>query len=200
MKKTSIAVLSVAALAAVAMPFGASAVSNRTTTATDTVTVTINSECALNAGTEDSGTSTVANSWTGTLNLGSTIELTGTTDNTGTGVIGVQCNNASQTWAVSIIGANTVGDKANELTSGENTISAGATALDGSVSEWAVKYAGEDVEDSAVSYFAVPADEAATIATGTGASTFAPTYKISVNDSQEAGTYTGVVEYTLTQM
>ena len=158
-----------------------------TTTVTDTVTVTIDPSCTLGvASTGASPSKTIANG-------GNDQEMAGSE-------FTVSCN-ASNGWHITAVGAGEEGHETDLIDSTKaHTISTGTT-LDGSVSNWAFKASGTGVETTYQSFAAVPS-EAATIAKGASpvtANTISITYGAGVSATQDAGTYSGKVTYTLAQ-
>lgn len=195
MKKIAIAG---ASLALAAMPVVGVFAADGNTTTTDTVQVTIDSACSLTATGTGSYSTTLTNG-TASSDLGSTS-------------INIKCNDAGG-WMVNAIGANTsttasagATDMAPDV-AGKTPIATG-TNFDGSVSNWAMKLtAGEGTYAPSIvtgydDYHAVPSVANTKVASGvttdqTTGSTFTTSYKVAVSPTQQTGTYTGKVTYTL---
>ena len=195
MKKLAIVGAS-AALAA--MPVVGVFAADGNLTTTDTVQITIDSACSLTATGEGTYSTTLTNG-TASGDLGSTS-------------INIKCNDAGG-WMVNAIGANTSTTASAGATdmapdaAGKTPIATGTT-LDGSVSAWAMKltagtgdYAPTIVEGYSA-YHAVPGTANTKVASGattdqTAGSTFTTSYKVAVSATQQQGTYTGKVTYTL---
>ena len=191
-------VITGASLALAAMPVVGVFAADGNLTTTDTVQVTIDSACSL--------TATGAGTYSTTLTNGTASSDLGSTS------INIKCNDAGG-WMVNAIGANTsttAGATATDMApdaAGKTPIATGTT-LDGSVSNWAMKltagtgaYAPTIVEGYD-DYHAVPGAANTKVASGattdqTTGSTFTTNYKVAVSPTQQQGTYTGKVTYTL---
>ena len=197
MKKIAIAGASVALAA---MPIvGVFAEGNDgNTTTTDTVQVTILSSCSLTA--------------TGTGTYSTTLANGGVSNDLGTTSINIKCNDAGG-WMVNAIGANestTASAGATDMApdaAGKTPIATGTT-LDGTVSNWAMKLTASEgtyaptIVTGYNDYHAVPGTANTKVASGvttdqTTGSTFTTNYKVAVSPTQQTGTYTGKVTYTL---
>lgn len=197
MKKIAIAGASVAFAA---MPIVGVFAADGTLSQTDTVVVTVDSNCSLaTSGTDvtpDASTYTapIANGAYNTSIAGSTFTVT--------------CNDTGG-WKLNAVGAGTATGDVTKMDASTNTDSddiATGTTLDGSVSNWAFKIAkgGDDAANITITtgytdFSAIPSG-ATKIAQGTstaGKSTITATYGVGISSTQSAGTYTGKVTYTL---
>lgn len=195
MKKSLIAA-GAASLAVAAMPIVGVFAADGTMTQTDTVVVTVDTACSLATSntTNANYTATIAN---GAARAGEN-PIAGST-------LTVTCNDNGG-WQISAVGAGTGTSVAHmdASTEADDDIPTGTT-LDGTVSGWAFKVAGNAgsaVQGSYDNYSEVPttavvvAKNAASAATTTTA-TVTASYGVSISPTQEAGTYTGKVTYTL---
>ncbi len=195
MKKLAIAG---ASLALAAMPVVGVFAADGNTTTTDTVQVTIDTACSL--------TATGAGTYSTTLTNGTASSDLGSTS------INIKCNDAGG-WMVNAIGANTsttAGAGATDMApdaAGKTPIATG-TSLDGSVSNWAMKLTASEgayaptIVTGYDQYHAVPGAADTKVVSGvttdqTTGSTFTTNYKVAVSPTQQQGTYTGKVTYTL---
>ena len=201
MKKSLIAGSGVAALAMAALPFAGVFAEDGTMTQTDTVVVTVDSACSLatSGSTLDPASTyaaTIANGAYNTAIAGSTFTIT--------------CNDV-QGWKLNAIGAGTSesgvaymdGTGTGITTSDDfNT----GTTLDGTVSAWAFKlaagtgdHAGASIVSGYTDFSVVPtaATKVASGTTSAGTQTVTATYGVGISPTQNAGTYTGKVAYTL---
>ena len=157
------------------------------TTVTDTVSVNIDATCTLGVA------STGASPSEPIVNGGNNQDMKGSE-------FSVTCN-ASNGWHITAKGAGEEGHETDLITSDKaHTIETGTT-LDGSVSNWAFKATGTGVETTYQDFAAVPS-EAKTIAKGSApvsGNKISITYGAGVSATQDAGTYTGKVTYTLAQ-
>lgn len=215
--KKSIIATGAASLALAAMPVvGVFAEPKPAGTVTDTINVNIPAACTIvnkNSTTGGDGSApALTNSYTVEMhngqfmdNIGAANQTSGTTaDNS----IDVSCNSTDGDdpaigWKLTAIGAGTA-EHITELYNANATdqIVTG-TAVNGETSNWAMKVA---IPASGVNYAsgwnanykAVP-DRETDIATGTGSisSAFTMTYQVYVDQTQDSGTYTGAVKYTL---
>ena len=191
--KKSIIAAGAASVALAAMPVVGVVAADSNLSQTDTVIVTVDTACSLaTSGSSldpaSTYTATIANSAYNTNIAGSTFTVT--------------CNDNAG-WQLSAVGAGTGTSVAHmdASTEADDDIATGTT-LDGSVSAWAFKVAGANgatVQGSYDSFSEVPTT-AAVIAKGTTTTTTATvtaTYGVGISATQEAGTYTGKVTYTL---
>ena len=199
MKKSLIAT-GAASLALAAMPvLGAFADS-----VTDTVQVTISSSCTVEATSGGgSGGTTTGRSYSATLaNGGTKTWAAGQTGGDGGGVMTVNCNNASG-WEMTAIGAS---DTSGTYTDKTTMIpdAAGKTAIptgtSGAASYWAFQVTGNSTVEGYRSFSSVPSTATKVAeASGSSAAEVVNTgYQVHVSTSQQAGTYTGKVTYTIT--
>lgn len=195
MKKSLIAA-GVASLAVAAMPIAGIFAADGTLSQTDTVKVTVDSNCSLatsNTGGADYAATITNGSYNDAI-TGSTFTIT--------------CNDTGG-WKLNAIGAGTATGDVTKMDASTNVDSddiATGTTLDGSVSNWAFKVAkgGDDVANITITegytnFSAVPSS-ATKIAQGTstaGKSTVAATYGVGISSTQSAGNYTGKMTYTL---
>lgn len=202
MSKKLIAGAGVVASLAVALAPLATFAADGTLSQTDTVVLTIDSACSLATSASGDITKTLANGGHDDNITGSTFTIT--------------CNDV-RGWKLNAVGA---GEATGDVTKMKGTgtgitsnddIPTGTT-LDGTVSNWAFKlaagtgdHAGATIYTSAdpavdfTEFNAIPAS-ATKVASGTtsaGTQTVTATYGIGVSPTQNAGTYTGKVQYTL---
>ena len=191
MKKTVIATGAVAAALAAMPALGAFA------DVTDTVILTINGSCTIGqtqgspvqgGGVEVKEENAVNNqlyTWDADGSQGGTLKVT--------------CNDASG-WNVKAVGAST-GTPVTSMvgTSGGTTIATG-TAESGATSNWMFKVAGTNTVSGYQSWSAIPATatKVATSTTAVSEAAINTGYQVWVSATQEAGTYTGKVTYTVT--
>ncbi len=192
MKKSLIAGAGVAALAMAALPFAGVFAAN---SITDTVIVTISSSCQVGSTTSASGSGTqlgpeeVAN--------GATKEWVAGTDG---GTIKVSCNDSTG-WNIKAVG---VGDDATVKTAmnaaATGTDIATGTTFSGATSHWGFKVSGTNtISPYNSDYQEVPstATKVAGNSTMVSEGTINTGYKVFVSATQEADTYTGKVQYTV---
>lgn len=195
MKKLAIAG---ASLALAAMPvLGAMADS-----VVDTVQVTINSACTLEDTSGGTGTTSARTYSTTLQNGGTKTWAAGQTGENGGGVITVSCNNASG-WHMTAVGSSELVNGNDSVTkmapdaSGKNPIATSAT--DTADSYWAFQVTGSSSESAYNSFTAIPST--ATKVAGTSGAVSGEVvnvgYKVHVSTTQQAGTYTGKVTYTV---
>ena len=176
MKKLAIAG---ASLALAAMPvvgvFAASG--DVVTTTVDTLTLNIPQGCNITSSSRADTTAAF-----GTVNPGQT-----STD--GTSAFTITCNGA---WKVTP-------SITTNLSNGSATISSGATALDGSVSEWALKLTAEGtgITNAFSNYAAVNGTSTVSGTSAASNQSITPDYKVSVAPGQATGDYTGTVTFTV---
>ena len=201
MKKSILAVAGLAAVAGVVGPVAGAFAADGNTTFTDTVKVTVDSACSLTAtaGTQTDGayTATIANG--GNSELGSTS-------------VKILCNDKAG-WMVKAVGSNSSTTASAGVTDmapdeANKTPIATSVTFSGATSAWAMKLtAGTGtyapvIADGFDEYHAVPATATKVIygstTDQTDGSTFTTTYKVYISPTQQAGTYTGAVTYTLT--
>ncbi|MBO7131926.1 hypothetical protein J6V85_01510 [Candidatus Saccharibacteria bacterium] len=217
MKKSIIAGAGVAALGLAVLPFaGVFAAATPAGDITDTLNVNIPAGCTIvnnNSTTGGNGSAPhLTNSYTVEMHNGELrTDIGGTADQTsGTTAdnsIDVSCNTgagagAEAGWKLTAVGAG-AGANNNDLYNANATdqIVAG-TATSGPTSNWAFKIATASGASYATgysnAYAAVPSTEA-DIVTGSGslANAFTITYQVYVDQTQDTGTYTGAVKYTL---
>jgi len=216
--KKSIIATGAASLALAAMPVvGVFAQATPAGDITDTLNVNIPAGCTIvnsNSTTGGNGSAPhLTNAYSvemhnGELrtNIGGSADddgdVTGTSDN----VISVSCNSSSNTdgetgWKLTAVGAGTDGHKTELYKEGATDQIVTGTAVSGETSNWAFKVAksaGAYATGYDNVYAAVPATEA-DIVTGSGmaANAFTITYQVYVDQTQDSGTYTGAVKYTL---
>ena len=195
MKKSLIAA-GAASFAVAAMPVVGVFAADGTLTQTDTVIVTVDSACSL----ATSGSSLdPASTYTATIANGAARAgdnpIAGST-------FTVTCNDNAG-WQISAVGAGTGTTVAHmDASTGADDDIATGTTLDGTVSDWAFKVSGANgatIQGSYDGYSEVPTT-AAVIAKGTTTTTTATVtaaYGVGISPTQEAGTYTGKVAYTL---
>ena len=200
MKKSLIAGAGVAALGMAVFPFAGVFAADGTLTQTDTVIVTVDSACSLaTSGSSldpaSTYTATIANGAVNNAITGSTFTVT--------------CNDTGG-WDLNAVGAGTATSHVNYMDASTNVDSDDIATADGtpaaSSSAWAFQLAkgGDDAANITITtgytaFKAVPATSTK-VATGTstaGKSTITATYGVSIDETQSAGTYTGVVQYTL---
>ena len=220
MKKSLIAGAGATAFAFAALPFaGVFAAATPAGTITDTLNVNIPAGCTIVNGTDalptDGSNPALTNSYTVEMQNGEVkTGIGGTSDQTsGTTAhnqISVTCNTGSGAgseadWKLSVQGAGTAGHT-TELYNADATdqIVAG-TETSGSASNWAfqVSKAASAAYTQAYNegnggYMAVPSANT-DIITGSGSvsNAFTITYQVYVDQTQDTGTYTGAVLYTL---
>ncbi len=190
MKKSLIAT-GAAAVALAAMPaLGAFA------DVTDTVILTISSSCSVGQ-TQGSPVTGTGKTMQETAAVNSHL-YTWDADGSQGGTLKVTCNDASG-WNVKAVGSST-GTPVTSMvgTSGGTTIATG-TAESGATSNWMFKVAGTGTVAGYQSWSAIPAT-ATKVATSNAAVSEAAIntgYQVWVSATQEAGTYTGKVTYTV---
>lgn len=200
MKKLIIAGTGVAALGLAVLPFAGAFADS----VTDTVEVTISSSCTVQATSGGgSGGSTSGRTYTATLANGGTKTWTaGQTGDNGGGVMTINCNNASG-WNMTAVGSSTTTGAYTDATT-MIPDAAGKTAIPTGTSGdsyWAFQVTGTGTVSTYNSFSAVPST-ATKVAEAAGASAGATVntgYQVHVGDSQQAGTYTGKVTYTINQ-
>lgn len=216
--KKSIIATGAASLALAAMPIaGVFAAATPAGDITDTLNVNIPAGCTIvnnNSTTGGDGSNPhLANSYTvemqnGELRTGiggSAGDATGSTtpDNS----IDVSCNTgagagAEAGWKLTAVGAGTAGHTTELYNENATDQIVTGTAVSGATSNWAFKVATASGASYATgysnAYAAVPSAEA-DIVTGSGslADAFTITYQVYVDQTQDTGTYTGAVKYTL---
>ena len=198
MKKSLIAT-GAASLALAAMPL----VGTFADSVTDTVQVTINSSCTVGATSGGTSGSATGRTYTTTLANGATQTWYATPQSgqDGGGAMTIDCNNASG-WSMTAIGSSDTTHGAtitqmNPDADGKTPISTGTS---GDASYWAFQVAGNSTESAYRSFSAVPGT-ATPVASATGSSAAEVVntgYVVHVSASQQAGTYTGKVTYTIT--
>ena len=216
MKKSLIAT-GVASLALAAMSVvGVFAAPSEAGTITDTLNVNIPAGCTIVNGNSTTGgdgsNPELENSYTVEMqngefrdNIGGSSDQTSGT--TADNVIDVSCNTSDNTggetgWKLTAVGAGTAGHETELYQAGATDQIVTGTATSGATSNWAFKVAKAASASYATgysnAYAAVPADET-DIVTGSGtvADAFTITYQVYVDQTQDSGTYTGAVEYTL---
>ena len=193
MKKSLIAGAGVAALAMAALPFAGVFAAN---SITDTVIVTISSACNVGSSSSSSGAGTTL----GPENVanGGTKEWVAGTDG---GTIKVSCNDSTG-WNIKAVG---VGDDATDKTA-MNAASTGTdiatgTTFSGATSHWGFKVSGTNTVSpyNGTDYQEIPstATKVAGNSTMVSEGTINTGYKVFVSATQEADTYTGKVQYTV---
>ena len=190
MKKTVIATGAVAAALAAMPALGAFA------DVTDTVILTINGSCTIGqtqgspvqgGGVEVKEENAVNNqlyTWDADGSQGGTLKVT--------------CNDASG-WNVKAVGSSTGSPVTSMSTTGSGTPIVTGTAESGATSNWMFKVAGTGVVSPYNAWASVPGT-ATKVASGEAAiseGTFYTGYQVWVSATQEAGTYTGKVTYTV---
>ena len=197
--KKSIIATGAASLALAAMPV----VGVFADSVTDTVQVTINSSCTVEATSGGSGGSTSGRTYSKTLANGATQTWYATpgSGQDGGGAMTINCNNASG-WSMTAIGSSDTTHGAtitqmNPDADGKTPISTGTS---GSASYWAFQVAGNSTVSAYRTFSAVPGT-ATPVASASGSSAAEVVntgYEVHVSTSQQAGTYTGKVTYTIT--
>lgn len=218
MKKSLIAT-GAASLALAAMPVvGVFAEPKPAGTVTDHLTVNIPAACTIvnqNSTTGGDGSAPVLeNSYTVEMHNGQFKTNIGasaadaTTSTTPDNTIDVSCNsndgsNPAIGWKLTAIGDGTAGHTTELYNASATDQIVTGTAVNGATSNWAMKVAipGSGVNYASgwnADYKAVPSTET-DVATGTGfvSNAFTMTYQVYVDQTQDAGTYTGAVKYTL---
>ena len=192
MKKSLIAT-GAAAVALAAMPaLGAFA------DVTDTVILTISSSCSVGQ-TQGSPVTGTGKTMEETSAVNSHL-YTWDADGSQGGTLKVTCNDASG-WNVKAVGSSNGSPVTSMATSGTGTPIVTGTATSGATSNWMFKVAGAGVtaNEGYANWSAVPAT-ATKVATGGGAISEGQIntgYQVWVSATQEAGTYTGKVTYTV---
>ncbi len=200
MKKSILAVAGVAAFAGVAMPVAGAFAAD--TDFTDTITVTVDSACAIARGASEAGSydfGSVANGVTKTVN-GSTFKVT--------------CNDKGG-YYVYLEGDGTGTTKTDMIGKNTSTTIATGTATSDDKSNWAIKGAAVEgtyeptIASGYTSYAAIPAaptsgseksNKFASYANNTDTSdgsSFTTSYWVYISAIQAADTYTGKVKFTL---
>ena len=216
MKKSLIAT-GAASLALAAMPMaGVFAAATPAGDITDTLNVNIPAGCTIvnnNSTTGGDGSNPhLTNSYTVEMQNGEfRTGIGGTSDQTsGTTAdnsIDVSCNTgagagAEAGWKLTAVGAGTAGHTTELYNADATDQIVTGTATSGATSNWAFKVATASGASYATgysnAYAAVPSAEA-DIVTGSGslADAFTITYQVYVDQTQDTGTYTGAVKYTL---
>ena len=195
MKKSILAVAGLAAVAGVVGPV-AGAFAADTSTHTDTITLTIDSACSFTAKKGATATTT-GSEYTKTVANGETAYFGGDASDVsddGTNFT-ISCNDQSG-WQLTA-----TGDSTNTMTSSTGTAITSATANDKG-SQWQFMISGADgvaVGTYTGGYTTIPAS--ATKIAGTNSSisgsVIKVAYKVTIGATQESGTYTGKVKYTL---
>lgn len=197
MKKSILAVGSIAAVAAVVPAFGAFAA---TSNVNDTVNVNIGEACTIDSSSTTPGSTTTNNTYSVTMTNNQLKSDIG--NGSGSNSLSVQCNTTTTTWGLTAIGAGTGANVSQMAPAGSGTPIATGTETSGNVSKWAFKVAGAtglNVQGGYDQFSAVPTTTT-TIATGAGtkSAAFTLNYQVYISPTQEADTYTGKVTYTLT--
>ena len=217
MKKSLIAT-GAASLALAAMPVvGVFATATPAGDITDTLNVNIPAGCTIvnnNSTTGGDGTAPhLTNAYSVEMhngqfkdNIGGSANDDGDVPGTSDNVISVSCNSSSNTggetgWKLTAVGAGTDGHKTELYNASATDQIVTGEATSGDTSNWAFKVsksAGAYATGYSDAYKAVPATEA-DIVTGSGsaANAFTITYQVYVDQTQDSGTYTGAVKYTL---
>lgn len=216
MKKSLIAA-GAASLALAAMPVvGVLAAATPAGTLKDTLNVNIPAGCTIvnnNSTTGGDGSNpALTNSYTVEMQNGELKSNIGgsanqTTSTTADNSIDVSCNTSSNVsgetgWKLTAVGDGTAGHETELYQANATDQIVTGTATSGANSNWAFKVAKAASASYATgysdAYAAVPASEA-DIVTGSGtlADAFTITYQVYVDQTQDSGTYTGAVLYTL---
>ncbi|MBR0431119.1 hypothetical protein IJJ05_02430 [Candidatus Saccharibacteria bacterium] len=190
MKKSLIAGAGVATLALAAMPLAGVFAAN---SITDQVQIIIDTACSVGSTTSSTGTGAQLseNVTNGTLK---TWEA-----GTAGGTIKVSCN-SSNGWNIKAVG---VGDDASDKTvmnaAATGTDIATGTTFSGATSYWAMKVTGTNTVTDFNSWHIVPDSATKVAGNSTMASeqTINTGYQVWVSATQEADTYTGKVQYTV---
>ena len=216
--KKSIIATGAASLALAAMPIaGVFAAATPAGDITDTLNVNIPAGCTIvnsNSTTGGDGSAPhLTNAYSVSMhngelktNIGGSANddanVAGTSDN----VISVSCNSSSNTngetgWKLTAVGAGTADHETELYQAGATDQIVTGEATSGATSNWAFKVsksAGAYATGYSDAYKAVPATEA-DIVTGSGSmeNAFTMTYRVYVDQTQDTGTYTGAVLYTL---
>ncbi len=180
--------LGAASLAVAAMPV-VGVFAADTTTQTDTLSVTIDQACTISSATHTDGSGTWS-STSGDATLSATMIAGNYNTAFGQTSLNIFCNDTDG-WTVSVV--------TPDLASGSDTIPFSGTAITGATTS------GYSLTASGTGANGVLAKSGDTIATNSSETknagdTFTVTYGIAVADGQAAGTYTGNVVYTLTNL
>lgn len=219
--KKSIIATGAASLALAAMPVvGVFAVDTSTSTVTDKIVVTVPSSCAIttnNTATTPNGVGDgthTDNTYSVSMKNGqlkSDIGGDATATSDPIGKINIVCNDTTgsgPTWTLTARGGDFSGNEGAFVASTQLVGGTGTTPIDtnlnvsGATSGWAMKVTGGTgvtIQGGYSSFKAVP-DSSTTLASGSGAveNAITTTYQVYVGTSQQTGTYTGHVTYTLT--
>ena len=182
---------------------------------TDTLNVVIEPGCTIvnsNSTTGGDGTNPhLTNSYTVTMRNGELrTDIGGSADQTSAttadNVISVSCNSSANTngetgWKFTAVGAGTESHTTELYNANATDQIVTGTATSGATSNWAFKVAktaGTYATGYSNAYAAVPSSEADIVTgAGTAADAFTITYQVYVDQTQDSGTYTGAVKYTL---
>lgn len=188
MKKTLIAGAGVAAFGLAVLPLAGVFAD-----VTDTVTITINGACSVGGETATTG---AGKTFTETMTNGS-LKAWDATESTG-GKLVVSCNDSTG-WNIKAVGAGSGSDITAMAGSVTGTSIPTGTNTSGTPSSWAFKVAGDNTVAAYQSYSAVPGT--ATKVAGNNAPVSAGViytgYQVWVSATQQAGSYTGRVTYTV---
>ena len=218
MKKSLIAT-GAASLALAAMPIVGVFADTSTSTVTDAIVVTVPSSCAITTDNTDvsdgvgNGTHT-DNTYTVSMQNGQFKDDIGgdATDATATaGKISIVCNDSTSggpTWSLTAQGGDFSGTGGAFVSSTQLVGPSGTTAINtnlnnsGATSGWAMKVTpatGVAIQNGYDSFKVVPGSSTV-LATGAGGveNVITTNYQVYIGTSQETGTYTGHVTYTLT--
>ena len=163
---------------------------------TDTVILTINGSCTVGQTSATSGggvTKEEANAANNQL-------YTWDADGSQGGTLKVTCNDASG-WNVKAVGSSNGTPVTSMATSGTGTPIVTGTAESGATSNWMFKVAGTGIVSPYNAWAAVPST-ATKVASGNTAISegiINTGYQVWVSATQEAGTYTGKVTYTVAE-
>ena len=199
MKKSILAVAGLAAVAGVVGPV-AGAFATDTSTHTDTITLTIDSACSFTAKKGTTATTT-GSEYTQTVANGETAYFGGTASavsDDGTNFT-ISCNDQNG-WVLTAVGySGKDGDSKNVMVASAGTNITSDSANDKG-SQWQFWVNGTDAVSSYTNGYTTIPDSATKIA-GTSSSisgsVIKVAYKVTIGATQESGTYTGKVKYTL---
>ena len=217
--KKSIIAAGAASLALAAMPV-VGVLAAPAGTITDTLNVNIPAGCTIvnnNSTTGGNGSApALANNYTVEMhngefktNIGAAAADSTSGQPAADNTIDVSCNTEDTNdpdagWKLTAIGDGATGHKTDLYNETADKAIATGTAVSGTTSNWAMKVAKSanagyaTAWTAAANYAAVPSSET-DVVTGAGSisNAFTMTYQVYVNQTQETGTYTGAVKYTL---
>lgn len=201
MKKSILAVAGLAAAAGVVAPIGAAFAEGNHHGYKDTLTITVAPECSVeDIDGETEGANQVVTAFSADMDLSTTTTFLGSAATAGASEFSVVCNDTTTTWTLTAVGAGTAGHTTDLWDAAGNHAIPTANDPTIATSAWAFQMVGESDTDftlnNTTTWWAIPST-AMTVATGTGEQVFNRSYKVSVDDTQEPGTYEGAVLYQL---